>query len=144
MLRHCRLASLFTACIVGAAACSRFRHQSSPSYSVRPAASRAPSAATLASQYGCTAEQVAGNWQTARLTIAQPGTPICRVLGRYGDPVSVSKSSVADMQLVSMLHREANGRYYNATFVYYADTKANRKLNRPIGRWVVERVTASR
>ncbi|MFL5612744.1 MAG: hypothetical protein ACJ796_03700 [Gemmatimonadaceae bacterium] len=144
MLRLLRFASLATACIVGAAACSRFRHQSAPSYSVRPAASRAPSAATLASQYGCTAEQIAANWQTARLTLAQPGTPICRVLGRYGDPISVSKSNVADMQLVSMLHREANGRYYNATFVYYADTKANRKLNRPIGRWIVDRVTASR
>src|SRR5947199_1815958 len=116
MLRLLHFASLATACIFGAAACSRFRHQSAPSYSVRPAASRAPSAATLASQYGCTTEQVAANWQSARLTLAQPGTPICRVLGRYGDPISVSKSNIADMQLVSMLHREANGRYCNATF----------------------------
>lgn len=124
--------------------CSRFHHQSSPSYSVRPAASRAPSSASLASQYGCTAEQVSTNWQTARLAIASPGTPICKVLGRYGDPVSVSKSHVADMQLLSMLHRQANGRYYNATFVYYEDTKVNRQLKRPIGRWVVDRVTATR
>jgi len=144
MLRPVCVVSLATACILGAAACSRFRHQPSPSYSVRPAASRAPSASTLATQYGCTADQVAANWQTARLSIAQPGTPICRVLGRYGDPISVSKSNVADMQLVSMLHRESNGRYYNATFVYYADTKTNRKLNRPVGRWIVDRVTASR
>jgi hypothetical protein len=98
----------------------------------------------LASQYGCTAEQVTANWQGARLALARPGTPICSVLGRYGDPISVSKSAVADMQLVSMLHRQPNGRYYNATFVYYADTKVNRRLNRPIGRWIVDRVSATR
>jgi hypothetical protein len=127
-----------------AGACSRFRHQSSPSYAVRPAASRPPSTATLSSHYACTAEQLAANWRNAPLAIARPGTPICSVLGRYGDPVSVTKNAIADMQLVSMLHREANGRYYNATFVYYADTKVNRQLKRPIGRWIVDRVTASR
>lgn len=137
--------TIATSCGLLVGACSRFRHQSSPSsYSVRPAASRAAAASTLASQYGCTSEQVGANWQSARLAIAQPGTPICSVLGRYGDPISVSKSSIADMQLVSMLHREPNGRYYNATFVYYADTKANRQLKRPIGRWIVDRVTATR
>ena len=132
------------ACVFTVSACSRFRHESAPSYSVRPAASRAPTAATLASQYGCTTDQVTGNWRTARLAVAAPGTPMCRVLGRYGDPISVSKSNVADMQLVSMLHRSSNGRYYNATFVYYSDTKMNRQLKRPIGMWVVERVTATR
>lgn len=134
-----------TAALLLLGGCSRFfHHQSSPSYSVRPAASSAPSSASLASQYGCTAEQVTANWQTARLAIATPGTPICRVLGRYGDPISVSKSHVADMQLLSILHRQASGRYYNATFVYYDDTKANRQLKRPIGRWIVDRVTATR
>src|SRR2546430_1867237 len=87
--------------------------RSGSSHRAPPAASPPPSAASLASQYGCNTEQVAANRQTARLTIAQPGTPICSVLGRYGDPISVSKSNIADMQLVSMLHREANGRYYN-------------------------------
>jgi hypothetical protein len=126
------------------AGCSRFRHGVVPSFAVKPAASRAPSTATLASQYGCTAEQVAANWQSARLAIARPGTPICSVLGRYGEPVSVTKNAIADMRLVSMLHRQDNGRYYNATFVYYDDTKVNRQLKRPIGRWIVDRVTATR
>jgi hypothetical protein len=142
-----RIAPIITTISAGlllTGACSRFRHLSAPSFSVRPAASKPPSTATLASQYGCTPEQVAANWQSARLQIARSGTPICSVLGRYGEPLSVSKSSVADMQLVSMLHRQPNGRYYNATFVYYADTKANRQLNRPIGRWIVDRVTATR
>jgi hypothetical protein len=131
--------------IVAIPACARFRHLGgSPSYSVRPAAGRAPSTADVASQYGCTAEQVAANWRSARLALARPGTPICSVLGRYGDPVSVSKNSIADMRLVSMLHREPNGRYINATFVYYDDTKVNRQLKRPIGRWIVDRVTATR
>lgn len=126
-------------------ACGRFRHLTgSPSYSVKPAASRAPRAADIASQYGCTAEQVTANWQSSRLALARPGTPICSVLGRYGDPISVSKNSIADMQLLSMLHREPNGRYINATFVYYDDTKVNRQLKRPIGRWIVDRVTATR
>lgn len=144
-MRSAFIRSRAAACLLVLGGCSRFhRPFSSPSYSVRPAASRAPTSASLASQYGCTAEQIATNWQNARLAIAPPGTPICRVLGRYGDPVSVSKSHVADMQLLSMLHRQANGRYYNATFVYYDDTKANRQLKRPIGRWVVDRVTATR
>ena len=130
--------------VVMSGACSRFHHASMPDFGVKPAASRPPSTATLASQYGCTAQQLAANWQTARLTIAPPGTPICSVLGRYGEPVSVTRNAVADMQLVSMLHRQPNGRYYNATFVYYADTKVNRQLKRPIGRWIVDRVTATR
>lgn len=136
---------LFCTAILVSGGCSRFRHAASPpSYAVKPAASRPPAASTLASQYGCTAEQVAANWQTARLVIARAGTPICSVLGRYGDPVSVTKNTAADMQLVSMLHRQPNGRFYNATFVYYADTKVNRQLKRPVGHWIVDRVTASR
>jgi hypothetical protein len=87
---------------------------------------------------------VAANWQNARLALARPGTPICSVLGRYGDPISVSKNTIADMHLVSMLHREPNGRYINATFVYYDDTKVNRQLKRPIGKWLVDRITATR
>ena len=142
-MRLTRLALFCTAVVIGGG-CSRFRHGIVPSFSVKPAASRPPSTASLASQYGCTAQQVAANGQRAHLAIARPGTPICDVLGRYGEPVSVTRNDAADMQLVSMLHREPNGRYYNATFVYYADTKVNRQLNRPIGRWIVDRVTASR
>jgi hypothetical protein len=142
-MRLTRLVLLCTAVAISGG-CSRFRHGVLPSFAVKPAASRPPSTASLASQYGCTAEQVAANWQTARLAIARPGTPICSVLGRYGEPVSVTKNAAADMELVSMLHREPNGRYYNATFVYYSDTKVNRQLKRPIGRWIVDRVTASR
>jgi hypothetical protein len=145
MRRISLLLAVSAACAVPLTGCARFRHSAgSPSYSVRPAASRAPRAADIASQYGCTPEQVSTNWQTARLAIARPGTPICTVLGRYGDPISVSKSTIADMHLVSMLHREPNGRYINATFVFYDDTKVNRQLKRPVGRWVVDRVTATR
>lgn len=124
--------------------CSRFRHGILPSFALKPAASRPPSTASLASQYGCTTQQLAANAQRAHLAIARPGTPICDVLGRYGEPVSVTRNTAADMELVSMLHREPNGRYYNATFVYYADTKVNRQLKRPVGKWIVDRVTASR
>jgi hypothetical protein len=142
-MRIIRSLLLCTAVVI-TGGCSRFRHGVLPSFAVKPTASGPPSAATLAAQYGCTAEQLAANWQTARLAIARPGTPICSVLGRYGEPVSVTKNAIADMQLVSMLHRQPNGRYYNATFVYYDDTKVNRQLKRPIGRWIVDRVTASR
>lgn len=145
MRRISYLLTIGAAMAVSVSGCARFRHLTgNPSYSVKPAASRAPSAADLASQYGCTADQVSANWRAARLALARPGTPICSVLGRYGDPISVSKSSIADMQLVSMLHREPNGRYINATFVYYDDTKVNRQLKRPVGRWIVDRVTATR
>lgn len=135
---------LVAACAAGLAGCSRLRHADLPSFGIRPAASRAPSAATLGSEYGCSAAQIAANRRTSRLAVAQPGTPICSVIGRYGDPVSVSKNGTAGMQLVSMLHREPDGRYYNATFVYYADTNINRQLKRPVGRWIVERVTVTR
>jgi hypothetical protein len=145
MRRISLLLAVGAACAVPLTACARFHHSTGgPLYSVRPAASRAPKTADIASQYGCTPEQIAANWQTARLAIARPGTPICTVLGRYGDPVSVSKSAIADMHLVSMLHREPNGRYINATFVFYDDTKVNRKLKRPVGRWIVDRITVTR
>lgn len=145
MRRFRSLLAMGAAIALSISACARFRHLTgSPSYSVKPAASRAPTTADIATQYGCTAEQVTANWRSARLALARPGTPICSVLGRYGDPVSVTRNSIADMQLVSMLHREANGRYINATFVYYDDTKVNRQLKRPIGRWIVDRVTATR
>lgn len=145
MRRISFLIAVGAACALPLGACARFRHTTGiPFFSVKPAASRAPRTADIASQYGCTPQQVAANWQNARLAIARPGTPICTVLGRYGDPVSVSKSAIADMHLVSMLHREPNGRYINATFVYYDDTKVNRQLRRPIGRWIVDRVTATR
>jgi hypothetical protein len=145
-MRHLRLLIAVSAvCAVPLTACARFHRTGSiPFFSVKPAASRAPRAADIAAQFGCTPEQVAANWQTARLALARPGMPICTVLGRYGDPVSVSKSAIADMHLVSMLHREPNGRYINATFVYYDDTKVNRELKRPVGRWIVDRVTATR
>jgi len=142
-MRLIRLLALGTA-VVMTGGCSRFHRASAPVFAVKPAASRPPSTVTLASQYGCTAQQVTANWQSARLTIAPPGTPICSVLGRYGEPVSVTRNATAGMQLVSMLHRQPNGRYYNATFVYYDDTKLNRQLKRPIGRWIVDRVTATR
>src|SRR4051794_29263359 len=134
---------LFCTALVVSAGCSRFRH-GVPSFAVKPAASRPPSTATLASQYGCTNEQLAANWQTARLAIARAGTPICSVLGRYGEPASVTKNAIADMQFVSMLPPQPTGRYYNPPFVYYDDPKVNRQLKRPIGRWIVDRVTASR
>jgi hypothetical protein len=145
MRRISLLLAAGVACVSALNACARFRRSSgSPSYSVRPAASRAPTTADIASQYGCTPDQIAANRQKASLAIARPGTPICSVLGRYGDPVSVSKSAIADMHLVSMLHREPKGRYINATFVYYDDTKVNRQLRRPIGKWIVDRITATR
>lgn len=133
-----------TASVLGLAACSHLRHEDSTTYGVTPAGTGALAVARLAPQYGCTAEQVAANWQSSRLELARPGTPMCTVLGRYGDPISVSKNTIADMQLVSMLHRQPNGRYYNATFVYYVDTKVNRQLNRPVGRWLLDRVSTTR
>lgn len=138
------IAPLAIAAMSTLAACSHLHRQNSSAYSVTPAGSNAPTAARLAGDYGCTAQQVADNWQSARLELAKAGTPICRVLGRYGDPISVSRNKVADMQMVSMLHRQPNGRYYNATFVYYDDTKVNRELNRPVGKWLVDRVTSTR
>ena len=131
-------------CIVALTGCSSLGSKAGRLFAVRGSSARVPTVNELTAKYGCSATQVTSNWQRARLSIARPGTPICDVLGRYGEPVSVRNSSATGMQLVSMLHRQPNGRYYNATFVYYADTPANRQLRRPIGRWVVERVTTSR
>lgn len=113
-------------------------------YVVRGSSARAPTNSQLASQYGCSSAQVQQNWKRAALAVARPGTPMCDVIGRYGEPVSVSASTSADMRLVSMIHRQADGRYYNATYVYYVDTKVNRRLRRPVAAWVVERVTVTR
>jgi len=144
-MRHfIRTLSLATATFLSLAACSHFHHSNTTVYDVTPAGSTGSTVARLAGDYGCTAQQVAANWQNARLELARSGTPMCSVLGRYGDPISVSKNNIANMQLVSMLHREPNGRYYNATFVYYEDNKVNRELNRPVGKWLVDRVTTTR
>ena len=132
-------------CTVALAGCSLLPgHRGNSRYAVRGSSTRAPTVGELASRYGCTSAQLAENWQRARLAVARQGTPICSVLGRYGEPVSVTGSRAPDMELVSMLHRQPNGRYYTATFVYYTDSKVNRQLRRPVGKWVVERVTTSR
>jgi hypothetical protein len=132
-------------CAVVLAGCSMLPgHKSNSRYAVRGSSARAPTVNELAPKYGCTQAQIAENWQRARLAVPRPGTPLCDVLGRYGEPVSVSASQAPEMQLVSMLHRQPNGRYYSATFVYYSDSKVNRQLRRPVGKWVVERVTTTR
>ncbi|HEY7235325.1 MAG TPA: hypothetical protein VH539_14325 [Gemmatimonadaceae bacterium] len=144
-MRHSiRTSTLAAACFIGLVACSHFRRQQPTAYDVTPAGTTMPTAIRIAHDYGCSAEQIESNWHTSKLEMAKPGTPMCSVLGRYGDPISVSKNTIADMQLVSMLHRQPNGRYYNATFVYYADTKVNRELKRPVGKWLVDRVSATR
>lgn len=110
-------------------ACAMFRHRDRP-----------PAINELAKQYGCSEETVEANWTRRRMVPAAPGTPICATLGRYGEPVSIHSQRVAGMQLMSLLQRPG-GRYVNVTFVYYDDTPANRKIRRPIGRWVVQRYT---
>jgi hypothetical protein len=143
MYRIRYLLAVGAACAGVVTACSHLPHLGGSRYD-QPDASKPPKATDVASEYGCSPERVAANRNTSRLTLARAGTPICDVLGRYGDPISVSRSAIADMQLVSMLHREPNGRYINATFVYYDDTKVNRQLKRPVGKWIVDRITATR
>lgn len=144
MRQSIRTISVASVALISLAACSHLHRQDSSAYSVTPAGNSAPSATRLAGDYGCTAQQVADNWAQARLELAKAGMPMCKVLGRYGDPISISKNKIADMQMVSMLHRQPNGRYYNVTFVYYEDTKVNRELNRPVGKWLVDRASSTR
>lgn len=106
------------------------------------AGTSAPKVSQLAERYGCNGGvQTAGN--TTRAPAVRPGTPMCQALDRFGNPVSVSTSSVAGMRMVSMLHRP-NGRYVSVVYVYYEDTKQNRQLGRPIGRWIVQSVRDGR
>src|SRR5262245_60518349 len=130
-----RTFTLGAACLIGLGACSHFRREQPNAYPVTPAGNAMPTAIRIAHAYGCNAQQVESNWQSSKLEMAKAGTPMCSVLGRYGDPINVSKNTIADMQLVSMLHRQPNGRYYNATYVFYEDTKVNRELKRPVGKW---------
>ena len=110
---------------------------------VRAVNARVPRAEELAKSYGCRSDVVAANLKRRGVTPAKVGAPMCSVLGIYGDPISVSSTKVADMQLVSMLHRP-DARYVSVTYVYYADTKVNRKLGRPVGAWLVQRFSVSR
>lgn len=119
------------------------RPTSALGYVVRGSSHRAPTITELADKYGCTSQQIAANGARAHLVVPRPGSPMCGALGRYGNPISVGETDVADMRLVSMLHL-VNDRYYDATYVYYEDTKVNRKLGHPVGRWIVERVTVTR
>ncbi len=99
---------------------------------------KAPTNQELASRYGCAAATVDENWQQHRMAAVSPGTPLCATIGRYGQPVSVHGQTVAGMQLLSLLHRPSD-RYVDVTFVYYDDTKENRTLGRPVGKWIVQR-----
>ena len=91
----------------------------------------------MASKYGCKWTQVESNWKSRRLTPARPGEPLCNVLGRYGQPYSVSTRRASDMQLLSLQYRP-NGRPVNVVAVNYDDTPVNRKLRRPAGAWMVQ------
>jgi hypothetical protein len=96
----------------------------------------------MATRYGCTWEQVQANWKQRRMQPAKIGEPLCTVLGRYGQPFSVSARRVADMQLLSLQYK-VNGRYTNIVAVQYDDTPTNRKLRRRTGEWVVQSATTS-
>ena len=96
----------------------------------------------MATRYGCSWEQVETNWKTRRMQPARPGDSLCMVLGRYGQPFSVSSRRAQDMQLLSLQYR-VNGRYTNIVAVQYDDTPVNRKLRRPTTGWVVRSATSS-
>jgi hypothetical protein len=64
---------------------------------------------------------------------------MCSVLGRYGDPISVSN----DRRYAARLDAPPLFCYYNDVRVL-RDTKVNRELKRPIGKWLVDRVTSTR
>jgi len=95
----------------------------------------------MATRYGCTWQQVEANWKLRRMQPARAGEGLCTVLGRYGQPFSVSSRRAQDMQLLSLQYR-VNGRYTNIVAVQYDDTPVNRKLRRPSG-WVVRSATSS-
>ena len=91
----------------------------------------------MATKYGCTWAQVQSNWSSRRNAPAKPGDPLCSVLGRYGQPYSVSTRRASDMQLLSLQYRP-NGRPLNVVAVRYDDTPVNRKLRRRAGEWMVQ------
>src|SRR3954469_4588093 len=72
----------------------------------------------MANHYGCTWQQVEANWKQHRMQAARPGEDLCTVLGRYGQPFSVSSHRASDMQLLSLQYR-VNGRYTNIVAVQY-------------------------
>ena len=96
----------------------------------------------MAARYGCSWEQVEANWKQRRMQPARPGEPLCTVLGRFGQPFSVSARRAQDMQLLSLQYR-VNGRYTNIVAVQYDNTPVNRKLKRPTAGWVVRSATTS-
>jgi hypothetical protein len=91
----------------------------------------------MATRYGCTWQQVQTNWSRRRMAAARAGDPLCSVLGRYGQPFSVSLRRASDMQLLSLQYRP-NGRYVNVVAVQYDDTPVNRRLQRQVGGWRVQ------
>jgi len=96
----------------------------------------------MATRYGCSWDQVQANWKQRRMQPARPGEALCTVLGRYGQPFSVSSRRASDMQLLSLQYR-VNGRYTNIVAVQYDNTPLNRKLRRPTAGWVVRSATSS-
>lgn len=91
----------------------------------------------MASKYGCTWAQVQANWKSRRMAPAQPGEALCNVLGRYGQPYSVSTRRANDMQILSLQYRPS-GRPVNVVAVQYEDTPVNRKIRRQVAVWKVQ------
>lgn len=137
------------AIMVALSGCSLFHRGGD--HSISPAGNSRGSAATssvpgvtpeMATRYGCSWQQVEANWKTRRMQLARPGEPLCMVLGRYGQPFSVSSRRAQDMQILSLQYR-VNGRYTSIVAVQYDDTPVNRKLKRPTTGWVVRSATTS-
>jgi hypothetical protein len=97
----------------------------------------------MATKYGCTWSQVQLNWKSRRMTAASVGEPLCNVLGRYGQPFSVSTRRASDMQILSLQYRPS-GRNVNLIAVHYDDTPVNRKLRRRVGTWTVQSYSSPR
>jgi len=137
--------------LMAASGCSFFHRGTGPDHSVsatgfdRRAAEKSSVPGVtpdMAARYGCSWEQVEANWKQRRMRPARAGEPLCSVLGRYGQPFSVSARRAPDMQLLSLQYR-VNGRYTNIVAVQYDDTPVNRKLGRRTGSWVVQSANVS-
>ena len=87
--------------------------------------------------FGCERAQIEQEWQNHRYQMVTAGQDACVLLGRFGLPDHMTRSS-HEGAVTAMLTWDVRRSMNHAMIAKYSDTPMNRQLGRPIGRWVVE------
>jgi hypothetical protein len=98
----------------------------------------APTPAII-STFGCNADSVRYEWETARGQGVAIGDPLCRVIGRWGTPEVLSSIQTPSYTDVSVRWRGSPTSYVAAWF--WTDTTWARRTGVRPGVWLVRQIS---